>query len=256
MISPISILISPKRRSPADTVRERSKNTPEGNVSGSDNSISKAEEVRKITNQKYEITEIAHEKYPFLHCIRALRDTGSEVKAGALGGFVESEDNLSFASGDDAWIFDDAIVCNDAYVDKGSYLRGNAIACGHAYVSRGTLLAGHARAEDGAYIRGAVLTDHARASGFAVIVYNQDSGGVPMLSGQSAVYGRVSGDVRLTGTALVISGEEIQNDTLDTLVISGQGRSVIRDDSRDELAPQTGQPETSKAKIKERQVER
>lgn len=77
-----------------------------------------------------------------------------------------------------------------------------------------------------------------------------------MLSGQSAVYGRVSGDVRLTDTALVISGEEIQNDTLDTLVISGQGRSVIRDTSRDELAPQTGQREPSKAKIKERQVDR
>lgn len=237
-------------------MRERSKNTPEGNVSGSDNSISKAEEVRKITNQKYEITEIAHEKYPFLQRIRALRDIGSEVKAGALGGFVESESNLSFRPGDDAWIFDNAIVCNDAYADKGSYLRGDAIACDHAYVSRGTLLAGHARAEDDAYIRGAVLTDHARASGFAVIVYNQDTGGVPMLSGQSAVYGRVSGDVRLTDTALVISGEEIQNDTLDTLVISSQGRSVIRDDSRDELAPQTGQPEPSKAKIKERQVER
>jgi len=237
-------------------VRERSKNTPEGNVGGSDNSISKAEEVRRITNQKYEITEIAHEKYTFLHRIRALRDIGSEVKAGALGGFVESADNLSFRPGDDAWIFDDAIACNDAYVDKGSYLRGNAIACGHAYVSRGTLLAGHARVEDDAYIRGAVLTDHARASGFAVIVYNQDTGGVPMLSGQSAVYGRVSGDVRLTDTALVISGEEIQNDTLDTLVISGQGCSVIRDTSRDELAPQTGQREPSKAKIKERQVER
>ena len=172
------------------------------------------------TNQKYEITEIAHEKYPFLHRIRALRDIGSEVKTGTLGGFVESEDNLSFRPGDDAWLFDDAIACNDAY------------------------------------IRGATLTNHARASGFAVIVYNQDTGGVPMLSGQSAVYGRVSGDVRLTGSALVISGEEIQNDTPDTLVISGRGRSVIRDDSRDELAPQTGQPETSKAKIKERQVER
>lgn len=237
-------------------MRERSKNTPEENVGGSDNSISKAEEVRRITNQKYEITEIAHEKYPFLHRIRALRDIGSEVKAGDLGGFVESESNLSFEPGDDAWIFDNAIVCNDAYADKGSYLRGDAIACDHAYVSRGTLLAGHARAEDDAYIRGAVLTDHARASGFAVIVYDQDTGGVPMLSGQSAVYGRVSGDVRLTDTALVISGEEIQNDTLDTLVISSQGRSVIRDDTRDELAPQTGQPETSKAKIKERQVER
>ena len=181
---------------------------------------------------------------------------GGEVKAGDLGGFVESESNLSFEPSDDAWIFDDAIACNDAYVDKGSYLRGNAIACNHAYVSWGALLAGHARAEDDAYIRGAILTDHAKASGFAVIVYNQDTGGVPMISGQSAVYGRVSGDVRLTDTALVISGEEIQNDTLDTLAISGQGRSVIRDGSRDELAPLAEQPEPTKAKIKERQVER
>ena len=38
-------------------------------------------------NTKYEITDIAHEKYPFLHRIRALRDIGSEVKAGDLGGF-------------------------------------------------------------------------------------------------------------------------------------------------------------------------
>ena len=208
------------------------------------------------TNHKYEVTEIPHEKYPFLHRIHALQDVGGEVKAGDLGGFVESESNLSFEPGDDAWIFDDAIACNGAYVDKGSYLRGNAIACNHAYVSRGALLAGHARAEDDAYIRGAILTDHARASGFAVIVYNQDTGGVPMISGQSAVYGRVSGDVRLTDTALVISGEDIQNDTLDTLAISGQGRSVIRDASRDELAPLAGQPESTKAKIKERQVER
>lgn len=209
-----------------------------------------------MTNQKYEITNIAHEKYPFLHRIRALRDVGSEVKAGDLGGFVESESNLSFAPGDDAWIFDDAIVCNDGYVDKGSFLRGEAVVCGDAYVSRNAVLAGHARAEDGAYIRGAVLTDHARASGLAVIVHHQDSGGGPLLSGHSAVYGRVSGDVRLTGSALVINGEEIQNDTLDTLVISGQNRSIIRDSSRDELAPQTGQPETSKAKTKERRVER
>ena len=169
---------------------------------------------------------------------------------------MESESNLSFEPGDDSWIFDDAVSCNDGYVDRGSCLRGEAVVCGSAYASHGTVLAGHARAEDDAYIRGAVLTDHARASGFAVIVYNQDTGGVPMISGQSAVYGRVSGDVRLTDTALVISGEEIQNDTLDTLAISGQGRSVIRDGSRDELAPLAGQPEPTKAKIKERQVER
>ena len=181
---------------------------------------------------------------------------GGEVKAGDLGGFVESESNLSFEPGDDAWIFDDAIACNDAYVDKGSYLRGNAIACNHAYVSRGALLAGHARAEDDAYIRGAILTDHARASGFAVIVYNQDTGGVPMISGQSAVYGRVSGDVRLTDTALVISGEEMQNETLDTIVMDGQARAVIRDASRDELAPREQRRLPTKKKQPERSQNR
>ena len=126
-------------------------------------------------------------------------------------------------------------------MDKGACLRGNAIVCGNAYVSRGTLLVGHARAEDDAYIRGAILTGHARASGFASIVHDQNTGGAPVLSGHSAVYGRVSGDVRLTGAALIISG---------------QGRSIIRDASRDELAPQAGQPEHSKAKTKGRKVER
>lgn len=51
-----------------------------------------------MRNQKYEITDIAHEKYLFLHRIRALRDIGSEVKAGDLGGFVEHEGNLSYSS--------------------------------------------------------------------------------------------------------------------------------------------------------------
>ena len=84
--------------------------------------------VRETSNQKYEITDIAHEKYPFLHRIRALRDIRPDIKAGDLGGFVESERNLSFEVGDDAWIFDDAIACNDAYVDKGSSLFGESVA--------------------------------------------------------------------------------------------------------------------------------
>ena len=38
-----------------------------------------------MTNEKYEITDIAHERYPFLRRIRALRDIGEEVKAGDSG---------------------------------------------------------------------------------------------------------------------------------------------------------------------------
>ena len=49
--------------------------------------------MRTISNQKYEITDIAHEEYPFLHRIRALRDICGEIRAGDIGGFVESESN-------------------------------------------------------------------------------------------------------------------------------------------------------------------
>lgn len=69
--------------------------------------------------------------------------------------------------------------------------------------------------------------------------------------GTSPQYGNVSGDVRLTGSTVIISGEEIYNDTLDTLVISGQNRSVIRHPARDELAPQIPEPQQEKKQRKE-----
>lgn len=202
-------------------------------------------------NKIYEITEIVHSHYPWLHRIRALRDIGQEVKAGDLGGFVEHEGNLSAEPGDDAWLFDDAIVCGEGYVDRNSILREEAIVCGHAYASHGTVMGGHTRAEDEAYLRGAILTGHARASGFAMILSSQDTGKAPTLSGQAAVYGQVAGDVRLTGTALVISGEKICNDTKDTLVLDGQTRSVLREAARDELSPRGSLRETI-SKKKER----
>ena len=94
--------------------------------------------MRTISNQKYEITDIAHEEYPFLHRIRALRDICGEICAGDIGGFVESESNLSAEPGDCAWIFDDAIAAGDAYVDRDACLRGDAIACGSTMVRIGT----------------------------------------------------------------------------------------------------------------------
>ena len=39
-----------------------------------------------MTNTKYEITDIAHEKYPFLHRIRALRDIGKGGRPRRLRG--------------------------------------------------------------------------------------------------------------------------------------------------------------------------
>lgn len=193
--------------------------------------------MRSTPNQKYEITDIAHESYPFLHRIRAKKDIGSQVKAGDPGEFVEGGSNLSSEPGDDAWLFDDAIAAGGAYVDQGSCLRGNAVACDSAYVSRGSVLSGNARVEDNAYLRGAVMTGDTLASGFARLIQTPDRQGTPLLSGHCHVYGYVRGDVRITGSAVILPGEEICNDTRDTFVLTGKGRSVIRGSDRETLLP-------------------
>ena len=193
----------------------------------------------KTSNKKYEITDIAHETYPFLHRIRALRDIGENVKAGDLGGFVEGEHNLETELSDSAWIFDDAI------------------ACGSAYVSKGSVMSGHSRAEDNAYLRGASMTGKALASGNAQIIHDPHTMGTPILSGNCKVYGTVQGDIRITGSAVILPCEEVRNDTRDTFVLSGKSRSVIRGIGRETLKPLQKEVSPMKTKTpKKRGVER
>lgn len=192
----------------------------------------------KTNSKKFEITDAAHEKYPFLHRIRALRDVGIEVRAGDLGGFVEGEWNLASDDPNDAsWIFDDAICAGGAMVEQDSCLRGEAVACDEARVTERSSLTGHARAEDQAYIRGSVLTEHARVSDAGMVLDSPDTGKFPKLGGHCVVYGLVAGDVQVKDAAVVLREERISNDTRDTLVIDQHGRSIVRDPSRDELKP-------------------
>lgn len=201
--------------------------------------IKKEKEMRTISNQKYEIIDMAHEEYPFLHRIRALRDICGEIRAGDIGGFVESESNLSAEPGDCAWIFDDAIAAGDAYVSKGS------------------VMSGHSRAEDNAYLRGASMTGKALASGNAQIIHDPHTMGTPILSGNCKVYGTVQGDIRITGSAVILPCEEVRNDTRDTFVLSGKSRSVIRGIGRETLKPLQKEVSPMKTKTpKKRGVER
>ncbi len=204
----------------------------------------------KTSNSKYEITSIAHERYPFLHRIRALRDIGKEVKAGDLGGFVEHEGNLSSEPGDDAWIFDDAIAAGEALVDMGSVLRVRAVVCGHAYASHGSILFGDVRAEDDAYLRGAILFGSARASGQSMILTDPNTRRSPKLSGHCCVYGKVMGGVHILGSAVIISGEEVCNTSPDYIIIDEKSRTVVRDHARDEL--RVRKPELEKKKARDR----
>lgn len=196
-----------------------------------------------MQNTKYEVTDIKHWRYTFLRRIRALRDIGDKVKAGDLGGFVESEQNLSYEQGDDAWLFDDAICCNDARVDGNSILKDNAEASGKAYITGGSILGGTVQAADRAQICGAKISFACKALENCVIAPSRKTGRAPMMGGDITVYGSIIGDVRVSGKMALMENERIYNSSKDTLVIVSGHRTIIPNDSRAVLKPMIQQPD-------------
>lgn len=184
-------------------------------------------------NQKFEITDIAHPEYPFLHRIRALRDIGPTVKAGDLGGFVEGEHNLSHE--DDAWIYDDAIAANGAFVTDGTLMRDQAVICGEARAYR-AVLSGRARVEDHARVDGGRIEDCARLSGHGMAAAITPSK-YPILSSECIVHGIVKGNVLVISHAIVLGDEAIVNEALDRLVVTEHGRVIELSPDRDRLVP-------------------
>ena len=57
----------------------------------------------------------------------------SDVAAGDVGGYVESERNLAHTG--DAWVYGDARVSGNAQVFEGARVHGNALVSGNAWVS-------------------------------------------------------------------------------------------------------------------------
>jgi|ERR1700674_272921 len=90
-----------------------------------------------IVSKKFELVKDGRQTPdPSLYRIRALRDFGN-VKKGELGGYVESEDNLSHKG--NAWIADEAkVTC-------GAHISGNALVTDHAMVSGRAQISGEAR---------------------------------------------------------------------------------------------------------------
>ena len=82
--------------------------------------------------KKYELTnETIEFRRRKLYRIRALRDF-SNVKAGDLGGYIESEENLS--QDGLCWVSEDARVCGNAWVCDNARVCGNAQVYGNAQV--------------------------------------------------------------------------------------------------------------------------
>ena len=84
--------------------------------------------------RKYELTNETREFYGrVLHRIRALKDFGS-VRAGDLGGWVETEDNLSQFGA--CWVYGDAQVCGSARVYGDALVYGNAVITGCMHIQK------------------------------------------------------------------------------------------------------------------------
>ena len=88
--------------------------------------------------KKYEFTgETITDNGKILHRIRAVRNFNG-VKKGQLGGYVESEDNLSHDGeawvGDNARVYGNAVVCDNAKVFRNAQVFGSARINGNSWV--------------------------------------------------------------------------------------------------------------------------
>ncbi|QHJ80149.1 MAG: hypothetical protein [Bacteriophage sp.] len=116
-----------------------------------------------MTNKKYELTDESMELTSgvTVYRIKALRDF-ADVKEGQLGGFVQSEYNLSHAGS--AWVFDDAMVLGTATVKDSAAVKDSAKVSGDAVISEFARVCEHAEVSGSATVQG-----RARVLGFASV---------------------------------------------------------------------------------------
>lgn len=115
-------------------------------------------------DKKYELTDESIDvNGRTLYRIKAVKDFG-DVKKGDLGGYVESEENLSHEG--DCWVYDYAYVYGDVQVC------GNAQIYGRAEVYDGAQVYGKAE-----IFNNANVYRHAKICGYAVVSGNAEVGG-------------------------------------------------------------------------------
>lgn len=138
--------------------------------------------------------------------IRALIDIPNVVKVGQLGGYIESEGNLSHDGNcwimDDAWVYEDARVSGNAVVMGSSKVYGRAIISNDATVEGKSTIFGSARIIDSAHIfDSAFIWGECEISGDSLVTDHVE------IAGRA----RVSGDVWIKGCAS-ICGDAVVDD--------------------------------------------
>lgn len=161
------------------------------------------------------------------------------MRQGDLGGFVQSQDNLS--QEESCWIFHNAIVAEEAVVAGNAQIHDTAVIRGNALVSGSAVIRNHSLVEDHAIITAGVVEAESRISGEAWITESQWTKEAPRIC-NSLVYGKLSGNVRLYSGAQVLPGQAFHNPTPDELRITETSMKMLRNPEREglRLAPPEG----------------
>ena len=162
--------------------------------------------------KKYELTDETIEYIGHtLHRIRAVRSFG-DVKKGELGGFIESEFNLTHEG--NCWVAENARIFGDAQVFGKAEVNGKAVVCGDAQVF------GKARIYDNAQVSGdAQVFGKAEVNGKAVVC------GDAQVFGKARIYdnAQVSGDAQVFGKAEVSGNAVVCRDA----VVAGTNDYIV-----------------------------
>lgn len=145
-------------------------------------------------NQKYEITDIVHPQYPWLHRIRALRDVREDVHAGDLGGFVQSEENLSQEG--QCWVANNAVAAEESYISGDAIMWDYSCARGCAVISGKSRIGGEAIIEDHAIVTSGYVHGNVHISGNAKIFAMLLPAGPHVIMEKASVYGELGGEMR------------------------------------------------------------
>ena len=162
--------------------------------------------------KKYELTNKIKNWYGHtLYQIRALKNFGA-VKAGELGGWIETEYNLS--QNGDCWIYDNAAVYRRASVCNNAVVHNNAVVCDNAVVCGRAVVCGNATVHNNAIVcENAIICDDATICDAAGV-----SGNV-VICGKARVgdFAGVDGNATICGDATICQ-------TTDYTVVQGFGR--------------------------------
>jgi UDP-3-O-[3-hydroxymyristoyl] glucosamine N-acyltransferase len=162
-----------------------------------------------MKNKKYKL--IKSDKSG-LYRIKALKDF-TDVKIGDIGGYVESEDNLSHEGS--CWVYNDAQMFGNATMSGNAFMFGNAVMSGKAQMFGNATMSGNA-----VMFGYAQMSGNARISGNACMFGNARIFGNAVMSGNARIFGnavmsgnaRMSRDAQMSGS-IRISGSEHLSDT-------------------------------------------